>query len=144
MLFSSQVFLFAFLPVALVVFYLLAPRFGHRIAACWLVGASLFFYGWWNPRNLPILLASILFNFLLSATMARSEAVKRRRVLVTVGVVANLSLLAYYKYSAFFLLNLNHAIHANFPLTALVLPLGISFFTFTQTPDARTFPTSNA
>jgi hypothetical protein len=63
MLFNSYEFIFLFLPITLLVFFSIGGRGHHRIAIAWLVGASLFFYGWWNPAYLGLILASILFNY---------------------------------------------------------------------------------
>src|SRR5688572_32020647 len=71
MLFNSPAFIFAFLPVTLLGFYLLARCAGRRAAMGWLVAASLFFYGWWNPVYLALLGGSILFNYLLGARLGR-------------------------------------------------------------------------
>jgi len=133
LLFNSFPFIFLFLPVVLLGFFLLGGR-THKLAAAWLAAGSIFFYGWWNPAYVILLLASIVCNFLFGAKLARLHAegreVQAGRILV-LAVAANLLLLGYYKYTNFFLANLGKL--AAVPLIAeIVLPLGISFFTFTQ------------
>lgn len=128
MLFNSYAFIFCFLPVTLAGFFLLA-RWSALLASGWLVLASLTFYGYWNVAYVPLLLLSIVFNFFMG--VAISAATARRRWLLTAGLAANLVLLGYYKYADFFVVNLN-ALGAEFALHNVILPLGISFFTFTQ------------
>lgn len=165
MLFNSYVFIFAFLPVTTVVYFLL-NRFRYTVAAkVWLAAASLFFYSWWNIAYLPLILASIAFNFCIgrllqiktadiapnlpadsrtsaadaakaetaaaSALPSPSSRLNRKAVLIF-GIVCNLLLLGYYKYADFLIANINGLTGASLPLLKLVLPLGISFFTFTQ------------
>lgn len=133
MLFNSYFFIAAFLPSVLVVFFALG-RFGlRRIAVGWLVAASLFFYGWWNPAYLGLIGLSILFNFTVGRLLGnpRLESAGRRGVLVF-GVFVNIAVLAYYKYANFFVDNVNVALGTAYSFEAVMLPLGISFFTFTQ------------
>jgi D-alanyl-lipoteichoic acid acyltransferase DltB (MBOAT superfamily) len=134
MLFNSPEFLFGFLPVTLAAFFAIA-RAGAAPAAGWLVAASLFFYGWWDARYLALLAASIALNFAVGGWLARSRAVAghaRRRAVLALGIGANLALLGYYKYAGFFAATLNQLAGAGLPVPEIVLPLGISFFTFTQ------------
>jgi len=131
-LFNSYVFLYAFLPIALIGYFLLA-QVGRVAAALWLVAVSLVFYGWWNPPYVPLLALSIGGNYLLSRLLGATE---RRPQLQTwvlaLGVTANLGALAYYKYLAWLIVLLNEAAGTRFAQPGIVLPLGISFFTFTQ------------
>lgn len=130
MLFNSLPFIFFYLPVVLGVFFLLA-RSSRSGAAAWLALASLFFYGWWNPKFVSLLLASICFNYTAGWVVARAATRQRAKSWLTVAVVCNLSLLAGFKYSNFFIETANAA-GAHFGVLDIVLPLGISFFTFTQ------------
>ncbi|HTN49848.1 MAG TPA: MBOAT family O-acyltransferase, partial [Burkholderiaceae bacterium] len=134
MLFNSFPFIFGFLPIVLVGFFALA-RVSHRLAAGWLTAASLAFYGWWDPRYIALLLASVLFNYALGSRIARmheaGQAAHGRRLL-TVAIVANLALLGYFKYAIFFLSSMHKLGIASGPLPQIILPLGISFFTITQ------------
>jgi len=130
MFFNSYVFIFAFLPVTLFVFYKIGDMGHHRVAMSWLVGASLFFYGWWNPAYLGLILASILFNYSIGIIF-ETYKVHRKGVLI-LGVSVNLMLLAYYKYANFFVDNINVLAGVDFNLEKIILPLAISFFTFQQ------------
>lgn len=128
MLFNSYVFIFVFLPVTLLGFHLIGGRGHHRVAVAWLVGASLFFYGWWNPAYLGLMLASILFNYAVGVSLGA----RPQRTVLVFGVTANLALLGYYKYANFFVDNLNALAGNTFTLETIILPLAISFFTFQQ------------
>lgn len=133
MLFNSVEFLFLFLPILLVGFFALA-RLHRRAAALWLALGSLFFYGWWDSRYLALLLASIVFNYAVGVQLARAaeRRLSWKGALLAAGVVGDLALLAYYKYANFFVDTVNALSGANYVLAQIVLPLGISFFTFTQ------------
>ena len=132
MLFNSYVFLYAFLPIALAGYFLLA-RSGRVPAALWLVGMSLLFYGWWNPAYVPLLVLSIGGNHLLSRLIGAAEQRPRRQNwLLGLGIAANLGALGYYKYLGWLVVLLNGAAGTRFAAPGIVLPLGISFFTFTQ------------
>jgi D-alanyl-lipoteichoic acid acyltransferase DltB (MBOAT superfamily) len=129
-LFNSYEYLFVFLPL-MVAICLSLSRLGKDSAAmtC-LVAGSLFFYAWWDYRYLPLLLASISCNYLIAVGLFRSSGSHRSAWLLGLGVLFNLGLLAYYKYAGFFLSNAGF--DGSFALASLVLPLGISFFTFQQ------------
>lgn len=128
MLFNSYIFIFIFLPITLLGFHLIGNRGHHRIAIAWLVAASLFFYGWWNPAYLGLILGSILINYMLGVALSRSPL----KALLTLGVVLNLGVLAYYKYANFFIDNLNQFLNNSIEVETILLPLAISFFTFQQ------------
>jgi len=128
MLFSSYAFLFQFLPVTLLAFAA-ARRHSPRCGVLVLAGASLFFYGAWRPLYLLLLVASIAVNFSLGLLMQNPL---RRRAIGTCGVALNLLLLCYFKYTGFIFDSFNALIGAPLPLVNIVLPLGISFFTFQQ------------
>jgi len=132
MLFNSYVFLFLFLPTALLGCYLLAGRGWQSAAMLYLVAASLVFYGWWNPVYLWLLGGSIAVNFGLGTVLNRSEQPLKRRLLLVSGVVFNLGLLGYFKYASFFVESVNDLLGTAYTLKAIVLPLAISFFTFQQ------------
>ena len=131
MLFSSYPFLFVFLPITLWVFFRIGGSGHHRVAIAWLVGASLFYYGWWNPAYLGLILGSVLFNYALGVRLSAGSGGSRRGLLIF-GICANLALLGYYKYAGFFLDSLNVVAGASLSIEAIALPLGISFFTFQQ------------
>jgi len=131
MLFNSYIFILLFLPVTLAGFFLIGRRGHHRIAISWLVAASLFFYGWWNPAYLGLMLGSILFNYAVGVALGNPDRKEGRTILV-LGVVANLGLLGYFKYANFFVDNINWIFGSSFTLETIILPLAISFFTFQQ------------
>ena len=131
MLFNSYIFLLAFLPVTVAGYYALGRR--HRdAAAAWLAACSLFFYGWWDWRYVALLAGSIAFNYLAGARLGALALTARGKALLAAAVAANLALLGYFKYADFFIDSFNRAAGAQLPLLHVVLPLGISFFTFTQ------------
>ncbi|MBI3331792.1 MBOAT family protein [Candidatus Peregrinibacteria bacterium] len=130
MIFSSYEFLFLFLPIVWGVFAMLTRTGSHRLILAWLTLASLFFYGWWNPWYLPVLVASILGNFLFGRAMMRWPG--HRKALLITGVTLNLALLGYFKYTHFFLDTFNDFAGTDFSIGRIILPLAISFHTFQQ------------
>jgi len=132
MLFNSYIFLFEFLPVTVAGFYLIGNAGHHRIAITWLVGASLLYYGWWNPAYTSLIIGSILVNYAFGISLAAVGELRSRNWLLAAGVAANLALLGYYKYANFFIDNVNHVAGTDFHLGKIILPLAISFFTFQQ------------
>lgn len=130
MLFNSYPFICLFLPITLWGFWLLS-RNNPSLVPLWLAAASLFFYGWWNPTYLVLLISSISANYFAGYTIDRQVG-KIKQVLIGICVGANLALLGYYKYTNFFISNLDHLIGNNWTINPIILPLGISFFTFTQ------------
>ena len=134
MLFNSYGFIFLFLPFVLLGFFQFA-KIRPSFAAGWLAAASLFFYGYWNLAYVGLLLGSIICNYTFSIGIARSGVMQkpvRQRYLLILALTANLLLLSYYKYANFFLNSINNATDAHLTLVQVILPLGISFFTFTQ------------
>jgi len=126
MLFHSQLFLFVFLPLCLAGYYLLARSRAAR--GWWLLAASLLFYGYWDLRLLPLLVGSITVNWLF----ARFLGLSRRKATLLAGVALNLAVLGLFKYADFFGESLAALTGASFRPWGIVLPLGISFFTFQQ------------
>lgn len=132
MIFNSPVFLFAFLPLALAGYFLLMRARLTLAAKSALVLASAIFYGWWMPRYVPLLAGSIWFNYRVGvALMARADEPAGRRLL-QLGIGANLLVLAFFKYADFIVDNVDLATGAHWHPPVAALPLGISFFTFTQ------------
>jgi alginate O-acetyltransferase complex protein AlgI len=133
MLFNSPVFLFLFLPAVLCA-YLVLYRIGAvRAVLAFLVLASVVFYGWWNPIYLPLLGGLAGFNFGLARWITAERARGRpERVhnLLVVGVVGDLATLGYFKYADFFIGSANATFGSTLAFQYIVLPLGISFFTF--------------
>jgi len=134
MLFNSYEYIFFFLPITFFVYFLLLNKRLIVGAKGFLVFASLFFYSWWNIAYLPLILTSMLFNYVIGNTLNENFQhikVHKKSVLVF-GVVINLSLLGYFKYMDFFIENFNLLSSSSIPLLHLALPLAISFFTFQQ------------
>ena len=136
MLFNSYAFLLGFFPATFAVFFLLG-RFNREYAAAWLAVASLFFYGYWSLAALPLLIGSICFNYWFGRRITPAgDAQARRRLEMIVAVTVNLAVLGYFKYVNFFIDNLDLALRSasvgEVRALNVVLPIGISFFTFTQ------------
>lgn len=134
MLFNSYDFIFLFLPFTFILFFTIA-RLGHEAAISWLVLASLFFYGWWNPVYLILILLSMIVNFGFGELLGRLNSNKQKRrgkFYLIVGVALNIAVLGYFKYIGFFIENLNLVASTRFDIGTVVLPLAISFFTFQQ------------
>jgi alginate O-acetyltransferase complex protein AlgI len=131
MVFASQIFLFAFLPAVLLLYY----ASGRRLGSAVLLVASYLFYTWGAPRFVLILFAATCFDFMIARLIARGTAHRSRTGWLIVSVAVNLSLLAYYKYAGFF----SGAVHdvlgelwvpPQWQPLQIALPIGISFFTF--------------
>ncbi len=133
MLFNSFEYIFAFLPLVFFLYFALTKVRIH-LAQIVLILASLFFYAWWKLEYLPILLASIAFNFTL-ADLIREDKLQRflpNKAVLIFGIAANVALLGYYKYADFFIENVNSTLATEYESLNLLLPLAISFFTFQQ------------
>ncbi len=132
MLFNSYIFIFLFLPAALLGWYTLNRLQKYRLAQIFLSGMSLWFYGYFNTYYLLIIVASILINYLLSYIMKFSRTRLTHRIGLAAGISINLGILFYFKYYDFFIENINLLFRSDFHLKHILLPLGISFFTFQQ------------
>jgi D-alanyl-lipoteichoic acid acyltransferase DltB (MBOAT superfamily) len=130
MLFNSYIFIFVFLPITFVGYFLLNRYSTHHRAKIFIVLASLFFYSWWNIVYLPLILISIIFNFYIGNLLSQERS--GRKTILIASIIANLSLLGYFKYSDFFIKNFNLLFDSSVNLLHLALPLAISFFTFQQ------------
>lgn len=133
MLFNSYEFIFLYLPIVAVGFFWIANS-GQRLAALWLALASLFFYAWWNPQYVLLLVGSIIFNYAMGYRIGHMGSHVRpgAKHWLIAAIVSNLLLLGYFKYTDFFIGTLNGVAGTHWPLLNILLPLGISFFTFTQ------------
>lgn len=131
MLFSSAEFILLFLPISFFLYFSLVAGRHLMLARSWLVLASLLFYGWWNPAYVPLVLLSIAVNFAIGMRLAALPARSAPGWLWS-GVAFNLGLLAYYKYAGFLAVNANQLFDAGLPVPEIILPLAISFFSFTQ------------
>jgi len=134
MLFNSYDYIFFFLPVTFFVYFYLNSKRLTEASKAFLVFASLCFYSWWNIAYLPILLSSILFNYVVGVSLSKNAEHTKvgKKTLLILGVVANVALLGYFKYADFLIENMNVVTGAQMPLLHLALPLAISFFTFQQ------------
>jgi D-alanyl-lipoteichoic acid acyltransferase DltB (MBOAT superfamily) len=133
MLFNSYEFIFVFLPATLAGYFLAARARGANAARTWLLGASVVFYGWWNPRYLILIGGSMVGNFFAGLWLGRrQDRPKARRIGLAISLTSNLALLGWYKYANFFVRETGNLFGANWTLGTIILPLGISFFTFVQ------------
>lgn len=140
MLFNSPIYFFIFLPLVLLLYFLLS-RYRMTVAAkVWLVLASIFFYGYWNPEYVLIIIVSILFNFAVGSALqdesqdqnsSRKKLVSKELILY-IGISFNLLVLGYFKYTDFLITIVNDVTENNFQPINILLPLAISFFTFQQ------------
>jgi len=135
LLFNSYEFIFLFLPITFFIYFYLNYKRLTEASKGFLVFSSLFFYSWWNVAYLPIILSSMLFNYIIGTSLGKIYKDKpkvSKKALLVFGIVANIALLAYFKYMDFFIENINFFTDSNIPLLHLALPLAISFFTFQQ------------
>lgn len=134
MLFTTAPFLLCFLPIALAGFFILA-RWLPEYAVAWLFAASLFFYAYWMPVFVALLLASITCNYLVARRIVgrlRANEPRFAKLWLWAGLALNLFVLGYFKYANFLVDNLNFMAGTDWHLRSIVLPIGISFYTFTQ------------
>lgn len=132
MLFNSYIFIFFFLPVVLAGWYFLNYKKAYTAAKYFLAGMSLWFYGYFNLYYLTIIVVSILGNYLLSFLMKFCHSKVTARISLILGLLFNFGFLFYFKYYDFFFENINAVFHTDFAFKNILLPLGISFFTFQQ------------
>ena len=130
MLFNSFTFIFFYLPITVVGFFWLS-RYSYTLSAGWLASASIVFYGYWDYHYIPLLLSSICFNFWMGLKIAFSDKPFRKLWLIF-AIISNLLLLGYFKYADFFISTVNYISSANVQTLSIILPIGISFYTFTQ------------
>lgn len=129
MLFNSYEFIIFFLPIVFITYYWIGQRL-WKWGMYWIIGASLLFYGYWDIRYVPLLVLSICFNYIIGQFIVSKE---NSKFWLTAGLLGDFALLGYYKYTGFFLTTVNDVFGtALFSIPDIVLPLGISFFTFTQ------------
>ncbi len=131
MIFSSYTFIFIFLPIVFTVYYLAQRFLGDKPAKAWLVGASLYFYAHGSLVFLPILAGTVVFNYIIVKLMRKySSRPVLRKLLMAMAALENLGLLFYFKYTNFFLQNFNYILGRDQVLLKIILPIGISFYTF--------------
>ena len=134
MLFNSYEFIFLFLPITFFIYFFLLSKRLITASKGFLVFSSLFFYSWWNITYLPLILASMLFNYVMGNTLNENFSkikVSKKSILI-VAIASNLLLLGYFKYYDFFITGINNIFSLNIEFLHLMLPLAISFFTFQQ------------
>ncbi len=132
MLFNSYVFVLLFFPICLIGYFVLNHFRKYTLAHLFLFGMSLWFYGYFNPGYLLIILSSILINYGIYRLLDKYEKLKIRKIIMILGVILNVGILIYFKYMDFFIENINMVFGQDFELLHILLPLGISFFTFQQ------------
>ena len=132
MLFNSYEFIFLFLPFTFFIYFYLNKKRLTEVAKGFLVLSSLFFYSWWNVIYLPLILGSMVFNYCFGVELNKENSKISKKFILVLGIAANLMLLGYFKYSDFFISNVNFIFNTQIPHLNLLLPLAISFFTFQQ------------
>jgi alginate O-acetyltransferase complex protein AlgI len=134
MLFSAPEFIFLFLPAIIVAILVLQRLRLPVLTKVTILASSFCFYGWWNYKYIGLLALSILINFLLGTLLTGSNPrpLFRKKHVLILGLIFNIGLLSYFKYTNFLLVNLNHLFNTSFTTFSIVLPLAISFFTFQQ------------
>jgi alginate O-acetyltransferase complex protein AlgI len=133
MLFNSYQYILLFLPISLITYFILNHYRLIRASKFWLVLVSIFFYGYWNLIYVPLLVGSILFNYLLGTLMLKKTSVLfSKKILLIIGLSGNIALLAFFKYTDFLIGIVNNFKDVPTSFLHIILPLGISFFTFTQ------------
>jgi alginate O-acetyltransferase complex protein AlgI len=130
MVFSTNLFLFLFLPIFLIVYYLLPFRF----RSAWILLASYFFYGWWRWDFLYLLIGITVISYGFALGIERAKSVRQAKTLLTLGIIINLAALAYFKYANLGVSSVNSVLHdlgaGTIPWTNVLLPIGLSFFIF--------------
>ena len=131
MVFSSYIFIFAFLPLVIAGYYSLSHLKNGIWQRMFLLAASLYFYGYYNVNYLMLIIVSMVINYVVAMQIQKSEGTKAK-LFLTIGVLLNVGLIGYFKYYDFFIENINLVFGSDFALRHILLPLGISFFTFQQ------------
>lgn len=128
MVFSSYLFIFSFLPIVLIGYYSLSKLKNSIWQRIFLILASLFFYGYYSAKYLLLIILSITFNYIVAILIQKRSS----QAWLIIGIVFNIALIGYFKYCDFFIENINAVFKTYFSLRNILLPLGISFFTFQQ------------
>lgn len=126
MLFSSMTFVFMFLPIVCAIYLLVRPEIRNYI----LLAASMLFYAWGEPKYLAIMILTILVNYTGANYISRSRNLIHRKLLLVATILVDLSFLFYFKYFNFVLDNINHLFHTHIDFIDVIMPIGISFYTF--------------
>ena len=128
MLFNSYIFIFVFIPIVLLGVVITSKLTQKKFVIAWLIFSSLFFYGWWNPIYIFLLVFSILINYSIGQILSNYK----KRLFLILGISFNVLLLGYFKYANFFVDNINFIFGEDLFIERIILPLAISFFTFQQ------------
>ena len=131
MLFNSYIFVLVFLPLCVGGYFFL-NKIRPIVASVFLLGMSLWFYGYFNPKYLLIICASIVLNYIAYILIKKADSITRKKAVLVTAITVNLLLFCWFKYMDFFISNINAVFKQNLPLLHIALPLGISFFTFQQ------------
>lgn len=126
MVFSSTIFLFAFLPLLFLLYFMASDKWKNYV----LLVFSLIFYAWGEPKFLPVMVILVLLDYVFAVLIDKSQNQTERKILLWIAILCNIGLLAYYKYTMFILENVNGIFGTNISIPKIVLPIGISFFTF--------------
>ena len=132
MLFNSYLFIFIFLPIVLLAYLQLEDNLKYHWAICWLIFASLFYYGWWKLQFLLLIFVSIIANSVFGKILCSYNRLGElyRSAVLAVGIVFNLGVLAFFKYADFLVANVDYLFGFEFALPNILLPIGVSFITF--------------
>ena len=128
MLFNSYIFVLLFLPLCIIGYFLLNHFKKYNIAQFFLLAMSLWFYGYFNIKYLFLISFSVIFNYVFYCLLSKHK----NKAIFIFALAVNIGLLLYFKYTDFFILTTNKIFHTNYNLLNIILPLGISFFTFQQ------------
>ncbi len=126
MLFSSMTFVFMFLPIVLLLYLITKKELHNPI----LLAASILFYAWGEPKYLAIMLLTIIINYFGAILIDKNKSPQNKKLVLILTIIANLSFLVYFKYFDFLINNFNHIFHSNIQLLNIIMPIGISFYTF--------------
>lgn len=133
MYFNSYFFMLAFLPVTILGYYLINRTKKYQLGQLWLLAASLFFVGYLNIYYVFITTLSVLLGYLYLSIVSKINVAERnRKICLVAGIITHVAILLYFKYSNFFIENINILLKKEFPVLEIVLPIGISFYTFQQ------------
>jgi len=133
MLFNSYIFIFLFLPISIIGYFILNRFEKYQLSKLWLIGMSIWFYGCFSIKCLVLLCVSIFANYYLAEMIAKSTEKKGlARGLFIFTLVFNVAILLFFKYTNFFIQNIDALFDASIPFISVVLPMGISFYTFGQ------------
>lgn len=124
MLFSSMTFMYLFLPIVCMLYFITKKSLHNPI----LLVASLIFYAWGEPRNLAVMLVTILINYFGAILIDKYP--EKKKMTLFVSITGNLSLLFYFKYFNFLIDSINHILRSDFTMINVIMPIGISFYTF--------------